>query len=67
VRQEDRPLGIKALFLLAIVLFLGVVSVVFVVYERDPIKPPGAKRAPSSGSGGAGLYVSRRRGSKDMR
>jgi hypothetical protein len=61
-KDENRPLGVKTLFLLAIVLLIGIISVVYTTYERDALQ---VRKAPGSGSssytgGGAGIHVKRR-------
>mmetsp|Transcript_15453 Transcript_15453/g.23331 ORF Transcript_15453/g.23331 Transcript_15453/m.23331 type:complete len:244 (+) Transcript_15453:39-770(+) len=48
VREDDLPLGIKAMFLMAIVLFCGLVAVVYVTYDRDNADPRRRISKPSS-------------------
>lgn len=64
-KDEDRPLGVITLFLISIVLFIGILAVIYTTYDRD--QPIPIKRTPGSGSGsssmyssGAGIHVKRR-------
>lgn len=67
-RPDDLPLGVRTMFILVFIIFIGLYSVIYVVYDRDTIK--GRKpqvvdsKFTNSGVGGSGIYINKRRGSK---
>jgi hypothetical protein len=72
-RPDDLPLGVRTMFILVSIIFIGLYAVIYVVYDRDapkgrkPVVVDSKKQyaTTTSSSSNSGIYVNKRRGSKD--